>query len=225
MAKTRANIETNVRYKLDTSATGGTWEDAELDAFIYDAMTTMWPLLPDNVFNKNAGTSTTYSPQATPADGVLACERVAADMRVLSLQHYVGSTATYRGVVIKPNLNALYHEMGLSNNWTSGISTTYAAVEGAYIYVGPYLSGDSVTERYIKWPTEFSADSSTLEDAGLADNYAPRIEDYAVYLALRQIGSPKAEQVLRDWKNSMATIWQSFSEAPLPAYLDASPKK
>jgi len=225
LAKTRANLETNVRYKLDTSATGGTWEDAELDAFIYDAMTTMWPLLPDNVFNKNAATTTTFSLTTSPDDGVTACERVAADMRVLALRHYVGSIAAYRGVVVKPNLNALYHEMGISNNWTSGVSTTYAAVEGAYIYIGPTVSGDQVVDRYIKWPTEFAADTSTLEDAGLADNYAPRIEDFAVYLALRQIGSPKAEQVLRDWKASMATIWQSFSNAPLPAYLDAAPKK
>ena len=227
MAKTRANLETNVRYKLDTAATGGTWADAQLDAYIYQSMNTAWPLFPDSVFNANATKATTHSTDAAalPAGKINSFTRESDDMRVLSLYHSVYSTTTYTGVVILPSVGELWRQQGLSNNWTSGTSTTYAAVEGCYIWVGPVGLSDSFVETYLKWPTEMSADTSLLSDAGLGDNYASAIEDYAVYLALRQTGSPKAEIVLRDWKANMATIWQTFSHAPLPAFLDMPKKK
>lgn len=216
MAKTRTQLLANIRFKLDTKTAGGLWGDS-LDTYIWDAMTTTWPLLPNSCFTSDIRGATDFTISSPVADSKIQyCVRGVTDMRVLSLMHTCVSPAVSKRVVVLPDLGALYSNMEISNNWTAGISTTYGVVENDQIWVGPVSASDIVTEHFIAKPVEMTADTDTLK---LADDYAHVIEDYAVYLALRQVGSPRADTVLRDWKANMASIWQTFSNAPLPAYL------
>lgn len=227
VAKTRANLETSIRYKLDTQTSGGLWSDTLLDEYIYRSALVAWPLLPDSAFNSNVSLFTTQLVSTTvlPAASVEIAALPTNCMRVLSLRHYVNSTTTYKGVVILPDAGALWRKHGLSNNWTSGVDTTYGVVEGNSLMVGPIALSDSISVHYLKWPTEMASDSSTLEAMGLNDEHSNAIEDYAVYLALRQVESPKATVVLQNWKENMATLWQSLTNKPLPAYLAPPGKK
>lgn len=221
MARTWSTVRTNMRSKLDTAASGGTYGD-ELMTYFNEAQYWLWPLLPDIAFGQPSRGITVHEITSTTTDGIVGKARDAANMKTLSVRYATSNQGTpiYRGVEWLEGRGALYAKRGDSANWVAGLNSCFAARELDYIYFGPVVEGDTLTETWIKWPTEVTSGNSTTWTCDLPDAYVGIVEDKAVATALAQVGNANAPLWETKAQNGVAAVYARLNLQPPPGVIN-----
>lgn len=226
MGKQFDEIKLEIRAQLD-SATGGTW-GTEIDTQFNKAAKKVAQDLPDCLLGELMMGTIGHVANlfVDPTNKILECTRPDADLRVVSLRHYVQTTGKYKSVKRVPAYGDVLAAAELAGTkWVSGRATTLAALEGGLIKVGPVAKADVVQERYVLRPTDLVADA---DETQLPDDLVDLAEDYACYLALLQTRGENAKLAityLNAYRNGVVDRYQKAGLEPPLAYVNRPENK
>ncbi|MEO0086011.1 MAG: hypothetical protein ABIK37_05210 [candidate division WOR-3 bacterium] len=221
MAKTRLAIRNRVKQKLNTvtgSVVVGAWGD-ELNEYITQAERKIAFDLPDCAIDDNLWGSSTYSLPTSPISKIVQRNKPADFLRLISAYHIPRGSNILRSVVMLPNLGSLVARIEISNNTTSGTSSTFFALHGKYVCWGPVSIGDSITIDYVRVPTPMSSDTS---ESQIPEQFIGLVEDHAVAMALLQVGSPAWQAWMERYQSGVVTLFQRFNLDPPKAFLPST---